>query len=94
MRGVDSPSREGNHWVKIGGCVNKIFGVATYVRDGNGYVRSRLQHYTDGRVASFVARGMISPRAGIMLFTVTGSGDVWMDPEVLKTYGDCPSKPV
>lgn len=74
--------------------MNRIFGVATYRRAGSGHVRSRLQHYTERPVASFAARGMISDRAGVMVFAVAGSGDYWMEPEIIETYGDCPPRPI
>lgn len=71
-----------------------IYGVATYHRAGTGFVRGRLQHYSEPKVARFVARGMAHGQKGVMVFRVTGAGDVWSEPEVLNSYGDCPAKPI
>lgn len=72
----------------------KIYGVATYRRSGRSHVRSRLQHYTEPRVARFAARGMAQSQAGVMMFSVSGSGDFWTEPEVLLKFGDCPPRPL
>ena len=71
-----------------------IYGVASYRKAGRAHVRQRLDHYTESRVANFAARGMAQSQGGVMMFSVSGSGDFWTEPEVLLSFGDCPPRPI